>query len=118
MTHASVGNMFVEHLVARVPELATVRDEHIRAIGEVFPHMILPDVARFITARSQDVHLVDAVLGFLEEAMDTQEEYIVELIGVSFLEGMDPSEASYDALTSRMGPHLRAELALSRGLWK
>ena len=61
MTHASVGDMFVEHLFARVPELAAVRDEHIRAVGEVFPHMILPDVASFITARSEDVHLVDAV---------------------------------------------------------
>jgi hypothetical protein len=110
--------MFFEHLIARVPEITTVRDEHVRVLGEVIPHMLMADVRRYVSGKAQDLCLVDAVLGYLEEGMGSQDEYVVELISASFLENMDPSEPSYDALSNRMGPRLRAQLARSRVLWE
>jgi hypothetical protein len=118
MTHKPVGEIFFEGLVDRVPEFAAVRDEFVRTFGEVIPHPLMGDLGRFVAERVQDLRIVDAVLGHLEEWMSFQDEYIVELISVSFLEGMDPSEPTYNVLKSRMGPLLLTELAKSRGLWE
>jgi hypothetical protein len=118
MSHKPVGEIFFEGLADRVPEFAVVRDEFVRTFGEVIPHPLMGDLERFVAQRSHDPRLVDAVLGYLEEWMNSYDEYIVELISVSFLEGMDPSEPTYDVLRSRMGPLLLAELAKYRGLWE
>lgn len=117
MTVTGAADMFFDGLIARVPELATVRDSLVRALGEVVPHMLMADVGRFVVENARDVRLVDDILDYLEESMNSRDEYIVELIAVSFLENMDPSDPSYDSLSSRMGPQLSAELARLRALW-
>jgi hypothetical protein len=118
MKYPDTALAFFDRLISGVPEIGAVRDEFIREFDEVIPHILMADIRRFVAERAQDARFVDAVLGYLEEGMGSQDEYVVELISASFLENMDPSEPSYDALSSRMGPRLRAQLARSRVLWE
>jgi hypothetical protein len=110
-------DQFFRQLIDRVPEVLAVVDEHRRDHDEVLPHVLMADIRRFVIAKLQDVVTIDAVVACLEEGIASGNEALQEVIAVSFLENMDPTEPSYEAIANRMGPLLLAELARFRRLW-
>src|SRR4051794_22938067 len=88
---------FFEKLVEYVPEFRTEFQEDVRLHGEVINHVFMGDFFAFVMAafqrsRSRDRLNDDIVrrsLSFLENAMGSPDPRVRELIGVSFLEGIE-----------------------------
>ncbi|HEV2500238.1 MAG TPA: hypothetical protein VGY31_11730 [Terriglobia bacterium] len=106
-----------EGLLQSAPELRPLLDEHIQQYDELLPHVFFGDVTRFVMDRvrteggagNQDA-VVRRILGFLEEAMASSDENVQELVSLSFLENLDPSDPAYEELKAMLGPNLRREL--------
>jgi hypothetical protein len=83
----------VPALLARVPELANVYEEHLRTFeGEALESVLFGDLTRFVIEAYQrgDRDLVDRCLEFLELALATGDEYVENLVAVSFVENVGP----------------------------
>lgn len=118
-THA-----FVHSLVALVPGLKTLYDEHISEYDELLPHVFFGDLTRHVVAlwSSAGTHPsagparseLQAILSDLEKGMESPDTDIQELIAVSFLENLDFSDPILNGFESQLGPQLRRELANMR----
>lgn len=106
---------FVEALVHQFQVLLGVFEQHLEEQrGEVFPHVLMGDVTRwlvgrFITSGSSDTLLRD-ILGFMEQAFDDDEEQVQELLAVSFLENLPRFGEQGFAIRSILGPSMQKEL--------
>lgn len=106
-----------EGLLQSAPELQSLLDEHIQQYDELLPHVFFGDVTRFVMDRvrtegraaNRDA-VVRRILGFLEEAMTSSDENVQELVSLSFLENLDPSDPAYEELKAMLGPNLGREL--------
>jgi hypothetical protein len=85
------------------PALARLRDEHMAFNGELLPHVLFGDVTRWVVAHAPATH----VLGVLERHLATGDANVANLIGVSFLENLEPEDTT---VRHALGPRLRAEL--------
>ena len=111
---------FIEWLVARHPDLAAIRDEHLRDYGELLPHVLLGDVTRYAAglARSgADDATLDSLLNDLDSALGAnRDDEVGNLIGASFVENAQgvPGDAE-EQLRARLHdhPHLAEALAHS-----
>lgn len=106
-----------EGLLQRAPELRPLLDEHIQQYDELLPHVFFGDVTRFVMDRvraeggaGNHDPVARRILGFLEDAMASSDENVQELVSVSFLENLDPSDPAYEELKAMLGPNLRREL--------
>jgi len=122
ITYSNIINSLVEGS----PILRPLLNEHLRdQQGEVLQHVFFGDLTRFILSRidGSKAHSgipedVAGILGFLEKALSSPDEKVKELIQVSFLENLEPSDGRYDVLKPFLGPKLRAELErLAHIMW-
>ncbi len=106
-------------LLAEVPELRPLYDEHVRDNDQALPHVFFADLTRYVVqlARAVDqAHDVGfpspllRVLSFLENTLTSKDVRVQELVSVSFLENLDPADAAYTRLKALLGPRLRREL--------
>jgi hypothetical protein len=108
-------------LLARVPELQPLYNEHIEDNGELLPHVFMGDVTRFVVslhAKSlgkrfdsiESRRTLMKILDFFEENMRGADD-VQELISVSFLENLDQSAENYASLKSYFGGSLLDELS-------
>lgn len=107
---------FVDELLQRVPELTLVLDEHLSSYDKLLPHVFLGDVTRYVVeqVRTNQQVIPDSVrraIEFLEEAMASEDESVLNLISVSFLENLIGEEAATAQLRSVFGPRLGSEFA-------
>jgi hypothetical protein len=109
----------LDGLLATVPELRSLYDEHLHDNDEPLPHVFLGDVTRYVM---QLVRAIDSthdvglpgplvrVLSFLEKAMISSDARVQELVSVSFLENLDSADDGYMSLMVLLGPNLRRQL--------
>jgi hypothetical protein len=103
-------------LVAAVPEFAPVLEEHQKDYGEVLNHVLFGDLVRFVEKAEGrgDWELIDRSLAFLEEALASGDEQVVNVIEVSFVENLEPWTSEHEAVFSRFPARLRATLEAQR----
>src|SRR5919205_3077814 len=115
MTQMST-HTFVRNLIARVPELQPLYNEHVADNDELLPHVFMGDVTRFVMTLNANSSGKDdkfsvarqtlmKILDFLEEGMAASDD-VKELISVSFLENLDQSDENYSSLKSHFGNSL------------
>ena len=115
----------IPELLAEIPEFIPVYEEHMVDYDEVIPHVLMGDFVRFLFdayrksqtdhANSQHwQHLINRILGLMERAIGSSDEYVENLISASFVENLSPSEEQdkeiYEALKAQLGPGLRRAL--------
>ncbi len=114
----------LEHLLARVPELAEAYAEHITIYHEPIAYVFIGDVARFAMALARgDANVLpvqadaDDVLhrlfAFLEEVSCSPDQIAREFVGAGFMEEMDPVDPVFKTLVSLMGPETRRWVTLT-----
>lgn len=112
ITHENV----VDELNRRIPEFKEVYNEHLNDnYGEVLHHPLFADLTRFTIAvyRSsveaggdslQSSNTFDRILGFIEDAAQSGDEGVAELVQLSFLENLHQTGPYYWAIRSRLKP--------------
>lgn len=116
---------FVPQLLIEIPEFKPIYDEHIADNDEVLPHVLMGTFTRFLfdsykKSKSPDANgeackqVVDRSLNLMERAMGNGDLGVQNLISVSFLENLWPSEQVdlpvYNEIKLLLGPQLRREL--------
>lgn len=114
LTYAS----FPDELRQQVSGFERVYEEHVNDYNQVLPHVLMGDLVRFLGAEVEregaSNRSVRRALSLLDAAMDSRDEQLQELIAVSFLENLDPSEPGHQLLMSLLGPRLREEMEARR----
>lgn len=104
---------FVEEVLASVPELKEIYNEHITDHDVLLPHVFFGDVTRFAIAEAEKEETSSALvrlLSVLELGLVKENEQIAELIAVSFVENLCGEDAAMRSLKRLMGPKLTKEL--------
>ena len=104
-------------LLEAVPELRPVYDEHMEDnFGDFLGHIFFGDVTRFAGGLLKKLDGSDSVkakenltrlVNFCEEAMGSGDDYVQNVISLSFIENIDRED--FDSIFPLFGPHLRAE---------
>jgi hypothetical protein len=104
---------FSETLRVQVPGFDRVFREHIQDYDEVLPHVLVAELARFLSADVQKSGSLSAALppamDILERGMASNDPKLQELVAVSFLENLDPADASFQEIRRHFGPHMRKQ---------
>jgi hypothetical protein len=106
-----------DRLLADVPDVAAVYDEHVDDYGEVIPHVLMADVARLFNDRlvastgtgpeaGDATAFVTAVLASLEASLAADSASAEEVVSASFLENLEQEDEAYDKARGLMGPRL------------
>ena len=106
-----------DRLLADVPDVAAVYDEHVDDYGEVIPHVLMADVARLFNDRlvastgtgpeaGDATAFVTAVLASLEASLGADNASAEEVVSASFLENLEQEDEAYDKARGLMGPRL------------
>lgn len=111
----------IHRLVAEVPALKPLYDDHVAFCDELLPYVFLSEVMQFVVeelAQSDARRQANAmrVLNLLDEAMESADESVVNLVAVGFVERHLGDEV-LDQVRPALGPRLAAELA-SREQWR
>lgn len=110
---------FTRELARSIPELEPLlRDHEARNFGDLLPHVFFGDVTRFVMELHNDAEAgslaaertLGAILTALEDGMRGSDDDITELIGASFLDNLERSDAAFGAIRMRLGKELRAAL--------
>jgi hypothetical protein len=111
---------FVPTLLAELPGFKEIYDAHLRDYDTILPHVLVGDLTRYVIrayrqmstdASGQARRVVDRALALLEQAMQSTDAQLQELVSVSFLENLPQADEDYDAIKALLGPHLEKELA-------
>jgi hypothetical protein len=98
-------------MVLYLPVLGAPYEEHLKDHGGVLPYVFLADVRRFAISALSDGQDVKALLVFLENAFNSGDSNIRNLIAVAFLEGlMSPGDEGAVVIRAMLGPTLKGEL--------
>lgn len=98
----------VERLMAEIPDLRPVVDEHlIDEEGELLPHVLFGDIPRWAVAQDPRSFDLARLLGLLDEAYGAGPVEVVNLVTVSFVENL-PEESP---IWRRLSPRLAAALS-------
>jgi hypothetical protein len=106
----------VEQLVGTYPELRPLRQQHLDAFGELFPHVFLGELtAWLVNAYLADPHAGPEatwrrILDELERAYDTGDADVKELLYASFLENLPYPGEDGAQIAEHLGPELAADL--------
>lgn len=105
-------------IVKRIPEFSTSVAQHLETYGELLPHVLMGDFTRYLSSlccaspANQDYALSQCqqALSILENAMNSNDPKLQELIAVSFVENLNPSDECYKCMKSKLGPSLLSQL--------
>jgi hypothetical protein len=107
----------VDRLVDTHPELAALRQEHLDAFGELFPHVFFGE----LTAWLVNAYLANPdagpqatwrrILADLEHDYETGDTDVRELLYASFLENLPNPGENGEGIARHLGPRLAADLA-------
>lgn len=109
----------------QAPGLRPLIAEHLRDNPKLLPHVLFGSVTEWarVAARSknpQTLQELDRLLTYLDEGLDSDDRYVVNLIKDSFLENVQPPR-EYTELRERLMqlPRLRAdyERCVGTGFW-
>src|SRR5690349_18428135 len=118
---------FVPTLVATIPEFQPIYVDHLAENGELLPHVLMGEFTRFLMemvrkwrAAPTDAaglgQTVERAIALMEDAMGSPDPKLRNLISVSFLENLLPSNEqevqAYSDMKSLLGHQLLQELKL------
>ena len=122
----STSEVWIQKLVAAVPRLKPLYDEHLADYDELLPHVLLGDIARYVTQGFGGKEggepyencrgVAVEVLRILEEAVEIGDPELLELVAVSFLENINWSKDGGPQIRSAMGPRLHKEVSRRENL--
>jgi hypothetical protein len=104
---------FCEALAALFPALASVLAEHREEHrGETLAHLFMGDVARWYVERylAGDSKAAKGLADWLDAEYPTADEYVRNVVDVSFLEALPWPPDPYGAAAELLGPNLSREL--------
>ena len=106
-------------LRAAVPEFGPAIDEYLAYHHEVLLHVLFGDLTRFVvTAHARgDTDVGQRSLAFLDRALREGDEYVQNLVAVSFVENVGPWEPTHREFITSWPDALRAEAERQRD-WK
>jgi len=114
MTDLTYENI-LEALTANVPAFATLYEEHVAKYDEALPHVLFGDLVRFldneVRVNGPESAVLAQAMGLLERAMGSQDPKLQELVAVSFIENLEPGEATFPAFRRLFGPKLEAQFS-------
>jgi hypothetical protein len=112
-------SVVVETLRTAVPEFGPSIDEHVSDFGEVLPHVLFGDLTRFVLAAHArgDADVEQRSLDALDMALRNGDDETRNLVAVSFVESVGPSESSQRAFIDSWPDALRNEARRQRE-WK
>jgi hypothetical protein len=107
LTYADVP----DELRAAVPEFGPTIDEHLADHHEVLLHVLFGDLTRFVvTAHARgDTDVGQRSLAFLDRALREGDEYVQNLVAVSFVENVGPWDPTHREFIESWPEALRAE---------
>jgi hypothetical protein len=111
--------VFVDRLVNEVPELAEVYRQHLADCGLLLPHVFMGDVTRYVVSQvmsSSPTEPVSRILNLLERGLQSDDQQVKELIGVSFIENLSDEEVALHRLLPQFGEALRREVRSIHGV--
>jgi hypothetical protein len=103
----------VKLLIAAVPALQRLIDEHEAAYGELLPSVFLGEVAKWVTRSVNDDGEVEAArrtLDVMEYLMVAGAPDVKDLVATGFLEGLPPGSIKDSRFRALLGPALRHDL--------
>src|SRR4051794_7436752 len=128
MTQSEIATQkFIQELLSLVAEFQPIYKEHMNDNGDLLPHVLMGGFVRFLfdayrksmTSKPDAGHwhqVVNTSLVLVEHAMNSDDPQLANLISVSFVENLLPSEQSdteiYVAIKAQLGPRLKEELKL------
>ncbi|PKN91365.1 MAG: hypothetical protein CVU44_19830 [Chloroflexi bacterium HGW-Chloroflexi-6] len=111
-TYNEIGLSLVEH----IPEFKNIYEEHVNQYQCVLQHVLFGDLVRFTRdickimmsskgeyERERKAEIVDRILDFIEQALESNDERVTELVQVSFLENLHQLGECYDYVVKRLG---------------
>lgn len=121
----------IEQLITHVPEFEAAYKRHLEENdGELLSHPLFADLLRFtvdeyrlstepsISNSSSSNDVFRRVLNFVEDAAQSRDERVGELVRQSFLENLDQAGRDYEAIRVRLGPTSRKLLAETEEGWR
>jgi hypothetical protein len=106
--------ILIERMLAGVPALQPVYDEHISDNDGLLPHVFFGDVTRFAienAAVPASATAIERLLTILDETLADADAEVREVILASFVENLAGENAALKLLKPRMGLNLRRALA-------
>ncbi len=100
---------FGENLIEQIPEFTDAYLEHKKDnFGEVLPHLLMGDFTRLIInlyrKGEKNSELFNRCIQFIESCFSKNEEKLVNLASVSFLENLYQAEDDYQNVKNCLGP--------------
>jgi hypothetical protein len=83
---------FIHTLLADVPEFEASYQEHIADYDEILPHVLFGDLFDFLVAHQDNPDIVCRIVGFINRAAASSDNYIIGMVRVSFFEHVAFSE--------------------------
>lgn len=108
---------FPELLIGRVPEVAPVVDEHFADNDELLLHILMADVLRFTVEAygKGDLRLSQRCLAFVELALLTGDDAVVNAVALSFVEHVGAFPGETPSFIASWPPALLQEKARQDG---
>ena len=100
-------------MIRQTPDLKPAYDEHLKNNDELLPHVFFGDVTRFVITKiesSENHEMIAKLLEYLEEGLQSGDEEIENLIGVSFAENLLGETKTIKLLNPFMGKLLKKEI--------
>lgn len=101
--------LLIERLLAAVPDLRPVYDEHISDNDDLLPHVFFGDVTRFAIENAATPNVAN-LLAVLDEGLCDADAEVREVVLASFVENLAGETAALKLLKSKMGLNLRRAL--------
>lgn len=103
---------FVDQLTSISRELTEVRRQHFADQGELLPHVLMGEITRLVIKNvgREQVDWLPELLQQLEVGLESGNDDIAELVGVSFVENLVGENAAIQTLLPGMGDALRREV--------
>lgn len=109
---------FARKILAIVPELHETYKAHIDNNDELLPHVFLGDITRFILHASKMIDQRDAItrlLKVLEDGLLSDQDEIVELVTVSFIENLCGEDEAIAFMHPQLGDTTKRALTAMCG---
>lgn len=105
-----------DSLVRDVPEFGPILERHVATFNKVIPYGLFHELTEFVLAANErgDEDTVRRALNFLDAALREGDEMVQDLVGVGFVENLEPWTTTVDEFASTWPNGLREELQRQR----
>ena len=115
LTYDNIFNNVLE----KAPGFAPIYDEHIKDNDEVLHHVLMGELTTYAIKLYRTGHkerddrsreTLDAILDLLEQAIQSPDGNLQELVAVSFVENLGRADEDYDGMRALLRPALLKQL--------